>query len=177
MSYCIFDPKINKPLHELTRAEAIEAYEWFMSQRNNRLKMLKLYLKEKNIFLNQDMKSLEELHSFFYNEIIKEGIKEYPSSYIFSLCNDIGIYISEMIINKTESVKWNFFKWGKTNIAYHRPVLMGFNTRNRRYSVDIDLILCHYAHRLCHGGKKEENMFSKLVERCISLGNKDDRPM
>lgn len=76
-----------------------------------------------------------------------------PSARLFSICNDIAIYISELVIAQSRSVHWHFCIEGKRNVYYHRPVLIGFNVANPRYVVDIDYALCTYTYRVLKTGE------------------------
>jgi hypothetical protein len=166
MEYSIFDPHIDRPLHELSREEAKDAYKWFISQKGLRKEELLRLCKERGVFITEPVVFLEKLHDFFIHEIKLDGIKDTPSNYIYSLCNDIAIYMGELLIENASNIKWCFFIKGKSHIYYQRPVLIGFeNVKNKNYCIDFDYLLCQYAHRLFQGGEKEGELF-KLMYEC-----------
>lgn len=167
--YQIFDPKVDRPLHELSRRDAMGAYEWFMSQKEDRKTMLIRHASRKGVFLNKAItENLEDLHHFFVGEVQKDGIKQRPSSYIFSLCNDIGIYISELVISACPHLSWGLNTFGKKGISYHRPVVLGFSSKSKKDGLDMDFLLCQYACRLCKGGPIEDIYFWRIYDAAIT---------
>jgi hypothetical protein len=167
--YSNFDPKVDKPLHELTRHEAEAAYEWFMSQKDYRKNVLLSYAVKLGYDLHgNDKERIETFHKLLVSEIKKEGVSPNPSSYILSLCNDIAIFISELLIKNAPHLSWGMHTAGKSDLSYQRPVIRGFNVKNKNYSVDIDYLLCQYAHRLCSSGQKEEELMWKIYSSALS---------
>ncbi|MGB1930527.1 MAG: hypothetical protein ACPIA2_17280 [Mariniblastus sp.] len=169
-NYALFDPKIERPLHELTRREATAAYEWFISQRDERIDILTQHARELGYELNGNIESvLENLHQLFIAEVHGEGKAETPTAYVFSLCNDIALFISDRLILKAPQLHWGMFTAGKKDISYQRPVLQGFNVANKKFNVDIDYVLCTYAYRLCRGGAVEEkDYFWRIFNSALS---------
>ena len=162
--YKIFDPKVGGPLHTLPEKQAIEAFDWFMQNRESRIAILVEHARVLGFDLSGDVtQALKNLHDLFVSEIKNEGVSQRPSSYVFSLCLDIGIYISEKLIQESDVLKWKMAK-GKKNVFFQRPALFGFAVKNKNYCVDIDYLLCQYAHRLCRGGKAEEDKLLKIYE-------------
>jgi hypothetical protein len=167
--YKIFDPKVDKPLHELSRVEANSAYRWFISQKDKRKTMLMDHAKRNGFPIEGDAKELiENLHEFFVTEVKKEKKGHPPSSYIFSLCNDIGMLISDLLIEKAPQLSWTMHTAGKTDLSFQRPVIIGFNVKNKNYSVDIDYLLCQYAHRLASTGVKEDSFFWNIYSAALA---------
>lgn len=167
--YAVFDPKVDKPLHEMTRSEAKAAYEWFISQKDHRKDVLISYANRLGYDLRGDDKQvIEALHRLLVSEIQKEGVKPTPSAYIHSLCNDIAIYISDLLVENAPHLSWGMHTAGKSDLSYQRPVIRGFNVKNKNYSVDVDYLLCQYAYRLCVGGSKEEDLLWKIFSSALS---------
>ena len=161
--YSIFDPKVDMPLHELPRKEARAAYDWFLSQRESRIQVLTQYSLESGICLKKN--GIEKLHNLLVAEVHKEGLREVPTARVYSLCNDIAIFISEMLIRNSASLKWKFYVAHERDVSYHRPVIVGFKVKSKR--VDIDFILCQYAHRLSQGGEKEEGFLRRIYDSAL----------
>lgn len=167
--YSIFDPKVDQPLHELTRSEATVAYDWFISQKDERKHRLLSHAKELGFHLqDEERETIERLHQLLVSEIQKEKSQHTPSAYIYSLCNDIAIFMSDMLIRRAPHLSWGMHTAGKNDLSYQRPVIQGFNVKNKNYSLDIDYLLCQYAHRLCRGGSKEEDLLWSIYSNALA---------
>ncbi|MCA9006544.1 MAG: hypothetical protein KDA70_14830 [Planctomycetaceae bacterium] len=171
-AYVIFDPKVDRPLHEMPRKDAKAAYNWFIAQKDERVEVLKRYAHELGFSLDDEFNAIEQLHDLLVAEIHKDGVRDVPTPRVFSLCNDIAIFISEMLIRNESSLQWTFYIANKNDLSYHRPVITGFNVKNKFYSVDIDYVLCQYAHRLSQGGSKEEGLLRRIYESAISKADR-----
>ena len=44
----------------------------------------------------------------------------------------------------------------------------GFNVKNKNYSVDVDYVLCQYAHRLAQGGEQEAGLLFRIYESSLA---------
>ncbi|MDH5630919.1 MAG: hypothetical protein OEY96_12280 [Gammaproteobacteria bacterium] len=171
MSYKIFDPKVNRPLHEVSSGDAREAYNWFIENIPERLKEISDLLNSDNINLDLSDNSLVELHDWFI-EIVQEE-RSYgnasPSPELFSVCNDIAIYIAEMIRKEGQNIDWNFYTTNSKGLSYQRPVLIGFNVKNKDFHIDIDILICQYAFRILKTNKIEEDRFLKIFEKAKTI--------
>jgi len=171
MSYVVFDPKANRPLHEIPREEAHEAYNWFLKNVPVRLQELTKVVKEDGIDLDFSEKSLLDLHGWFYSVAKEEYFlgNEAPTPELFSVCNDIAVYIADMLFKVLPNVKWELFIADDRGLSYQRPVLNGFNVKNKEYHVDLDYLICQYAFRILKAGKKESDLFFALYNRGLTL--------
>tara|TARA_R110000850_G_scaffold276946_1_gene421056 strand:+ start:2384 stop:2785 length:402 start_codon:yes stop_codon:yes gene_type:complete len=130
--YEIFDPKVDRPLHELPRKEAKEAYDRFLMSIPSRIEQLACLLLKDGIVLDYSAESLKKLNTWFC-EIVAEEIEhgnKTPSPELLSLCNDIGMYISEIILRSSDNLHWKFWTKSKKDLLYQRPVITGFNVVN-----------------------------------------------
>jgi len=166
-NYVIFDPQVDRPLHELPRKDAQAAYDWFLSQKDLRIQVLKRYACELGFAVEDETNAIEHLHDLLVAEVREDGVRAVPTPRVFSLCHDIAVFISEMLIRNGTSLKWAFHTAGKNDLSYHRPVINGFNVKNRNYSVDIDYVLCQYAHRLSQGGDQEAGLLRRIYQSSI----------
>lgn len=171
MDYEIFDPKIDRPLHELSRAEAQIAYDWFISNISVRLEQISLLLAADGILLDFTHDSLAKLQDWFFEVVSEE--REFgnsrPSPELFSVCNDIGIYFSEIVIRSSRNVNWLFYTKDKRELFYQHPVISGFNVKNRNYHINFDYIICQYAFRIIESGAKEYGVFVEMIDEAMSL--------
>lgn len=171
MEYIIFNPKVDKPLHELSREEAVLAYDWFISNIPIRLEQLFRLLALDGIELNFTEDSLKRLHDWFFELVVEERRlgNSTPSSELFSVCNDIGIYLSEFVIRSANKVKWLLFVKDKSGLSYQRPVITGFDVKNRDYYIDFDYLVCQYAFRILNKGNKENQLFEAMIKKALTL--------
>jgi|GEM_PF-5970307 len=166
MAYSIFDPKVNRPLHELPRQEAQAAYNWFIENIPVRLEELKGLLLNDGIDLDFSDRSLIELHEWFFSIVQEEWYSgnERPSSELFSICLDIGVYIAEMVKTQSPRITWSFYTTETRGLYFQRPVITGFDVKNKDYHVDFDHLLCLYAFRILKSGKKEDDLFFAMYQ-------------
>jgi uncharacterized membrane protein YciS (DUF1049 family) len=171
MTYEIFDPKVNRPLHELSREDAQIAYTWFVANISERLNELGGLLFHAGIALDGSDASLQDTHKWFVSQVLEErklGNTE-PSSKLFSVCNDIGIYFSEIIIREGKKIHWKFFIKDEKGLSYQRPVISGFDVKNKDYYIDFDYLICQYAFRILKTGNDESGLFNAMVQKARSL--------
>lgn len=169
-TYKLFDPKVDKPLHEVSRKEAKEAFDWFIECIPNRIKELSKLAKLDNLVLDFSDESIVELEDWFYvivNSYRDDGYIE-PTPEVFSLCNDIGVYLSESIISHSSAVHWECFVSDKKGLSYQRPVILGFDVKNKNYHIDFDYLVCQYVFRILKGAEKE-NIFQDMYTKALSL--------
>lgn len=72
MGYVIFDPKVDRPLHELPREEARASYDWFLANIPARLDELFRLATVDGVELNFSEASLTSLHDWFYEVVLEE---------------------------------------------------------------------------------------------------------
>lgn len=167
--YEIFDPQVNEPLDKLSHIEAKNHFQLYTNSWDSRSIELNKVLNKFQIKLDYSMKSIEEIDESFLNIIAldKTEIKITPES--FSFCNDLSLYLSEILLRFCPKLRWEL-NTDLKDWSYHRPVLRGFNVKNKKYYLDFDLMLCQYAHySLKYGIKKGQikGMVESALEKCI----------
>lgn len=57
------------------------------------------------------------------------------------------------MIERNPNLRWEFFTWGKSNVAFQRHVIMGLGTEDPKFhtNIDIDQMVTAYAHRIIAG--------------------------
>ncbi|SRX75271.1 hypothetical protein [Aequorivita antarctica] len=166
-NYIIFDPQVNSPLHLLDKKEAKEHFQLFISNIDERIKILQDLVSFSNIELDLSLISIEKLDNWFVQCVKENVVNGKPDSFIFSICNDLAMYFGRVVISKCENVFWKLNTIRPSDISYNRPVLSGFNVKNKNYYVDFDLVLGQYAHRIARE-KIEENLLVKMVDSAIN---------
>lgn len=151
MKYLIFDPQVDGPCHLLSRKEAKISFDWLISQKEVRVKMLSHELERKGFPLPDSHEALcEVFEQVLIHEVTKAGRK--LTGYIYSLCLDMGIYLGEELIRLSPEIRWVLHTFRKTDPSYQRPVLVGFDVPNKKFNYDFDFILCAYINRLATDG-------------------------
>jgi len=171
MAYSVFNPKVNRPLHELPREEAKAAYDWFIKSFPARLDELQDLLQVDDVDLDFSEISLSKLHDWFFEVVQEERSlgNSSPSPELFSVCNDIGIYIAEILRREGEKIDWSFYVSNPKGLSYQRPVLIGFDVKNKDYHIDFDYLTCQYAFRLLKSGKKENDLFLSMLKNAKAM--------
>lgn len=169
-NYEIFDPKINAPLETLSRREAECHFKLYVESWQSRLVELQKVLNHFNINLDYSLRSIEEIDKVFASLIASDdltGNSITPES--FSICNDLSLYFAGFLLKNCNKLKWEL-NTDLKDWSYHRPVLRGFNVKNKKYYIDFDLMLCQYAHYLIKNGIKEGQIL-RMVESALNNCN------
>ncbi len=165
--YEIFDPKVNAPLESLNRTEAEAHFMLYVGSWNTRSIELQKIFDYFNIKLDYSLKSIKKIDNVF-EKIIETDISNTntitPES--FSFCNDLSLYFSNFLLKNCSKLKWEL-NTDLNDWSYHRPVLRGFNVKNKKYYIDFDFMLCQYAHYIIKNGKKEGQIL-RMVESALS---------
>lgn len=171
MAYSVFDPKVNRPLHELPREEAKAAYDWFIKSIPERLEELRNLLRVDDVDLNFEEASLTKLHDWFFDVVQEERElgNNSPSPELFSVCNDVGVYISEILRRESNKIDWSFYISNSKGLSYQRPVLIGFGVKNKDYHIDFDYLICQYAFRIIKSGKKENDLYLSMLKKAKTM--------
>ena len=161
-SYEIFDPLVEGPLHLLPRREARKAYDWFIRQIPTRIELLgELLIAEAGVELS--LGALSKVQVWFDETTrIETSGSEEPTAFVYSLCNDLGMFLGQSMVERHERIAWTMCTFGKRYLYYQRPVLIGFDVPNPKYIVDFDYALCAYAHRLALGQPSEVELFERM---------------
>lgn len=171
MPYEVFDPRVDRPLHELPREGAVKAYERFIESIPERMTQIANLVSDDGLSLDFSEASLAQLNDWFYEVALEEAElgNDAPSPELFSVCNDVAVYIAEMIRRAKKGVHWTLYVSNETDVSYQRPVLVGFRTAAKDYHVDLDYLLCQYAFRILSRRKQEKEIFRSMYRRAIAL--------
>ena len=159
--YDSYDPGIQGPLHELPRGEARAAYERLMLQKAGRNEALRSLVKASGVELDTSDSSVQELNDWFRREVEADPVNRGRLQPIwYSVVNDIGLFIGDVIIARSPGLRWEFFTAGAKSVSYQRHVIMGFSrVPNPKFNLDPDLLVATYGHRIVAGEDVERNAF------------------
>lgn len=166
--YEVFDPGVDRPLHELPRREARAAFDRLMDARHVRIDELTRLAATDGVDLAAT-DAVDQLDRWFLRSV--EPNPDEPErlrNIWYSVVNDIGLYLGERAIEGSGgSLHWAFFTAGKTDVAYQRHVVMGFDVANKKYNVDFDLLVARHGHRVVGGVEVEPGYFMKILGNAL----------
>ena len=150
-NYELYDPGVLDPPNALPRAEACQAFERCMATKPTRLEMLSRLLKVDGIELSSSDAAIQDLNDWFFSNV--EADPEQPGRLLsnwYSVAHDVALFLGDVMIQRHSNLHWEFFTWGKTNVAYQRHVIMGFSTEDPKHhtNINIDRMVATYAHEI-----------------------------
>lgn len=164
-------PPFDGALRLLSRKEARISYDHFLSERLNRVHQLKALLAQNGLTLSFDDAQLQVANEWFDANL--ERSEENPEklrNIWYSVIYDFSIFIGEMIILRHPGLHWEFFVWGKQDISYHSPVIMGFdNIPKRKINMNLSASLVTHAYRITHDMPEPRDHFVSLVRGAEDL--------
>lgn len=146
-----YDPGVSDPPRNLPRAEARRVFKHCMESKPARLEMLSRLLKANGVELTSADSSIQDLNDWFFANV--EADPEQPGRLLpiwYSVCHDIALFLGDVMIERHPNLRWEFFTWGKTNVAFQRHIIMGFSTEDPKFhtNLDVDRSVSTYAHRI-----------------------------
>lgn len=146
-----FDPGASDPPRALPRAEARRVFKHCMETKSARLEILSRLLKANGVELTSADSSIQDLNDWLFANV--EADPEQPGRLRpiwYSLCHDVALFLGEVMIERHPNLRWEFFTWGKTNVAFQRHVIMGMSTEDPKFhtNIDIDRMVAGYAHQI-----------------------------
>ncbi|NTW40491.1 MAG: hypothetical protein HGA44_11500 [Cellulomonadaceae bacterium] len=145
------DPGAADPPRALPRAEARQVFKRCMETKAARIEMLGRLVKANGVELGTDDAAIQDLNDWFYASV--EADPEQPGRLApdwYSVTRDVALFLGEVMIGRHPNLHWEFFTWGKTNVAFQRHVIMGLSTEDPKFhtNIDIDRMVAGYAHQI-----------------------------
>jgi len=140
-------PVVDRPLGEVTRREAEAAFDQLMEIKADRKDQL-VQLLERNGVATDDSDSrlwVRRVAAWIVDSVEPKGAS--IEDIWFVVAQDVGLTLGDLMIRDTEGrLEWRLFTAGATDLAYQRPVVMGFErTSNAKYNYDPILWTANYA--------------------------------
>lgn len=136
-----FDLGVSGRYAEVPRREARQAFNRFLEARPGRIEGLGVLLGANGIDLGTDDASVQALNDWFFDHV--EADPDVPGTLgdpWYSVAFDIAMYLGDVMVERHPNLRWEFFIWGKRNVAYQSPVIMGFGTEDPKLRTNLDLI-------------------------------------
>ena len=138
---------------DLPRVEARAEFARIMAAKGQRIEMLRGLLKSNGVELASSADGIQNLNDWFRHNVEHDPARAdglLPEWYSVSF--DIGLFLGEVLIGRHPNLHWEFFTWGKKNVSYQRPVIMGFSSvQNPRYNIDFWSQIETYGQSIVHG--------------------------
>jgi hypothetical protein len=149
-SYEVYHPGVFGPSNMLSRPEARSAFSLLMEAKPRRISMLCHLLSLNGVELASTDTAIQRLNDWFrLNVEADPGKPGRLSPDWYAVVYDISLFLGDVMIERCPGLHWEFYIWGRKNIAYQRPVIMGFTrVPNPKYNIDIDAAVAAYAHRI-----------------------------
>jgi hypothetical protein len=149
--YDTYDPGAAEPPRDLPRAEARQVFKRCMATKSARIEMLNGLLQANGVKLGTDDAAIKDLNDWFFASV--EDDPKQPGRLApdwYSIAHDVALFVGEVMIERHPNLHWEFFTWGKTNVAFQRHVIMGFSTEDPKFhtNIDIDRFVAGYAHQI-----------------------------
>lgn len=172
--YEVYQPGRDRPPWERSRSEARSEFERLMAAKGERIEMLRRLLAANGVELDGSDRGVQALNDWLCRELEPDpNDPGAPRKLWFSVLNDIALFLGDVMIERVPGLKWRLFEHGRTNVAYHQPVIMGFDTLEPNYNVDLRGVLGTYAHRIVGGeAEGEDDLFVRILEASEQHGAK-----
>lgn len=164
-----YDPGVDRPLHEVGRTEARAAFKRLMDAKAHRIDELRVLLDRNGVPLDSSSQGLQSVNGWFFAAITGNRDTGRLDPIWYSVVNDLGLYLGEIMIERAPGLRWEMFDRGKADSSFQRAVIMGFTSvQNPKYNVDIDFLVGSYAHRVVLGNEVSRDMFPVWVETAVA---------
>jgi hypothetical protein len=182
--YQPYQPSVSGLLNKLPRAAARQEFSHLMQAKPARLEMLGRLAEANGVRLGGDDPSVQELNDWFRHNVQPDP--EQPGRLTpewYSVVRDTALFLGDLLIERHPTLRWEFYTWGKTNVSYQRPVIMGFSqVPNDKYCIDIDRRVATYAHRvLAERGSAprygRETVRGVEIDVAAAVGQQPQRPI
>jgi hypothetical protein len=141
-----------------------------MAARPERRRQLEAVLSSNHIAVGTDDEGLQALNDWYRANVeASRHERARLSARWYAIGLDIGLYLGEAIIERAPSIEWRLFTHGRSNLSYHRPVLMGFSgVRNPKSNVDPELLVGTYGHQLIDQLDVPSDRFVQIVRDAVA---------
>jgi hypothetical protein len=149
--YVLYDPGVAGSLSSLPRTEARQVFKRCMETKAARVEMLRRLLRANGVELGTEDAAIQDLNDWFYAKV--DADPEQPGGPLpgwYSVIHDVALFLGEVIIERHPHLHWEFFTWGKANVAFQRHVIMGLSTEGPKFhtNINIDRMVANYAHQI-----------------------------
>lgn len=124
---------------EMPRREARAQFNRTMATRAERIATLAALLRGFGLGLSDSDDAVQKLNEWFVDVMTPLPDRSLPDRRSASVCEDVALFLGDVMISRHPELRWEFFIWGKKNIAYRCHVIMGFPHENPKLHANLDL--------------------------------------
>jgi hypothetical protein len=159
-------PSTDGPLQDLPRREARAEYRRVMDSRFERIAQLRRLLLRNGVTMGSSDDEVQRVNDWFRSVVTLDPGWGRMAKEWFPVCTDTGLWLGEVMIERWPWLHWEFFTWGKRNVSYQRPVIMGFTrTQHPRINIDTQAQVVGYGERIAAGRPEESNDHGPTAKR------------
>jgi len=158
------------PLHagvssDLPRTLARAEYRHLMAARAERRTALTELLALNGVVLSDDDEAVAALDAWFVDNVeLSDAEAERLRSIWYAVAVDMGLFMGDLAIQQSPGLHWEFYTWGKRNLHYQRPVIMGFSQSEiPRDSTDLISVIARYGLRVASGSREGPGLLVKIM--------------
>jgi hypothetical protein len=159
--YALYDPGTRGLLSDLSRRDAKQAFDRLMRAKADRYIQLAQLTEANGVVLGTADPQIQVLNDWFRSEVeadVNSPMRLRPEWY--SVVIDLALFLGDVMIERSPSLRWEFFIGGARDASYQRHVIMGFRAvENPKFNIDIDAAVAAYGHRLVAGVDDEPQAF------------------
>ncbi len=137
------------PWHELPRSEARAEFKRLMAAKPARIEQLRQLLKANGVELSDTDDGLLRLDEWFLANVRPDP--DFPGVLLpewYSVAIDLVLFLGEVMMSRRPDLYWEFYIWGKRNVSYQEPVIMGLSTSTPKLNMNLGGMVAAYGHRI-----------------------------
>ena len=191
MDYQFMTPPFETvPFQEMSKRQAEQYLNWFLTERGNRIHLLEQYINQfdHSVCLDYSTESLVNLWRWFESQIewedktedelhrewidrpqrFKNTIpynKKKMSGLTNALCLDISIYFAEILIANNPTIHWGIKTSPKALDGVNRPILLGFSNGISVFPYTLMQVLTRKSTR----EKNENRLYDLYMKWCDNI--------
>lgn len=165
-----YQPKVPGLYRDLSRRDARNQYNDVMERREERIEQLAGLVGRNGVTFGRTDEALLALGEWYVTSVTPDQSDRSRLSPVwFAVSFDIALLLGEIMIQRVAGLRWEFYVWGKTDMAYQRHVIMGFHTPDPRMNIDPQRVISVIGHRAMNGTELELHAFVGMVQGARKL--------
>jgi hypothetical protein len=153
MIWASYEPVDVGPGPPQSRAAAKREFDLAMQQKAKRIGQIRGLLAANAVDPGSADRDVQAVNDWYRAEVEPDPMQ--PGQLTprwYSVSADLGYFLGDLMIERHPQLRWELFVWGKKNVAYHRPVIMGFTqVAYPKYAVNPVSLVVTYGHRVVAG--------------------------
>lgn len=149
------------PYGELTRGEARANFDALMASKDERIEQLRRLVATDGVDLDGWPEGVQRLNDWYVANVQPHPTEVERLEHLwYSVATDIAVLLGESLVRRSGGrLRWELYVWGKRNVSYHRPVVMGFDAPNPRYNADYIGVVTQEGTAVAWGERARRTLF------------------